>query len=105
MYAAIAVPGDSRTILTHLLGRGLEDDRYVVERFQAMADGDIRRAPGDELAKKSRRKAKHTVASLKSVQQMRPARTEIIICTGLRIKGGVQIWGDYAVWGHMLRRR
>ena len=27
---------------------------------------------------------------------MRPARTEIIICTGLRIRGGVQIWGDIA---------
>ena len=52
MHAAIAVPGDSRTILTHLFGRGLEDDRYVVERFQAMADGDIRRWPGEQPAKK-----------------------------------------------------
>ena len=41
MYAAIAVPGNSRTILTHLFGRGLEDDRYRVERFQSMADGKI----------------------------------------------------------------
>ena len=47
MHAAIALPGNSRTILTHLFGRGLEDDRYVVERFQAMVDGDIRRWPGD----------------------------------------------------------
>ena len=48
MHAAIAVPGNSRTILAHLFGRGLEDDRYRVERFQAMADGDIRPWPGDE---------------------------------------------------------
>ena len=105
MHAAIATPGDSRTILTHLFGRGLEDDRYVVERFQEMADGDIRRWPGEQPAKKGRRKAKRTIASLNAVHQMRPARTEIIICTGLRIKGGVQHWGDYAIWGHMLRRR
>ena len=57
MHAAIAVPGNSRTILTHLFGRGLEDDRYMVERFQSMADGEIRRRPGDAPAK-GRRKAK-----------------------------------------------
>ena len=43
MHAAIAVPGNSRTILTLMFGRGLEDDRYVVERFQTTANGDIRR--------------------------------------------------------------
>ena len=96
MHAAIAVPGNSSTILTHVFGRGLADERYVVERFQAMADGDIRRWPGDEPAKKGRRKAKRTIASLKAVRDLRPARTEIIICTGLRIGGGVQIWGSIA---------
>ena len=96
MHAAIAVPGNSRTILTHVFGHGLEDDRNVVERFRAMADGDIRRMPGGEPARKGRCKAKRTIASLKVVRQMRPARTEIIICTGLRIKGGVQPWGDIA---------
>ena len=34
--------GDSRTFLTHLFGRGLEDDRYMVERFLSMVDGEIR---------------------------------------------------------------
>ena len=28
---------------------------------------------------------------------MRPARTEIIICTGLRNKGGAQYWGWIAM--------
>ena len=93
MHAAIAIPGNSRTILTHVFGRGLEDDRYVVEGFQAMANGDIRRQPGDEPAQKGRRKARRTIASLKAVQQMRPERNEIIICTGLRIRGDVQYWG------------
>ena len=88
MHAAIAVPGNSRTILTHVFGRGLEDERYVVERYRAMADGDIRQMSGDETPAKSRRKVKRTVASLETVREMRPAPTEIIVCTGLRIKGG-----------------
>ncbi len=35
-------PGNASTFLTHLFGQGLDDDRYVVERFRSMADGDIR---------------------------------------------------------------
>ena len=27
---------------------------------------------------------------------MRPTRTEIIVCTGLRTRGGQQLWGDLA---------
>ena len=77
MHAAIAVPGSASTILTHVFGRGLADERYVVERFRAMADGDIRRAPGDAAPAKGRRKAKRTIASLKAVQQLRPTHTEI----------------------------
>ena len=97
MHAAIVVPGSSSTFLTHLFARGLEDDRYVVERFRAMADGDIRRSPGDEPAQKGRRKAERTTVSLQAVRELRPARTEIIVCTGLRIRGsGVQYWGDVA---------
>ena len=34
--------GNAYTFLTHLFGRGLEDERYAVERFQSMDDGDIR---------------------------------------------------------------
>ena len=30
---------------------------------------------------------------------MRPARTEIIVCTGLRNRGGQQLWGDLANLG------
>ena len=47
MTAALALPGNTAaTFLTHFLGPGLaDDDRYVVERFKAMADGDIRRWP------------------------------------------------------------
>ena len=98
MDAAITLPGISRTFLTHLGVRGLADDRYVVERFRSMADGDIRRVAGEAPeAKGGQRKAKRVTATLKAVQALRPERNEIIICTGLRIKGaGVQYWGSLA---------
>ena len=38
------------------------------------------------------RRAKRVTATLKAVRAMRPARNEIIICTGLRLRGGVQYW-------------
>ena len=96
MHTLQASCGDARTYLTHLFGSGLEDDRYVAERFRAMANGDIRRLYGDEPAKTGQRRAERTIATLNAVRQMRPAYTEIIICTGRRIKGGIQIWGDIA---------
>ena len=43
MIAAMALPGNSSTFLTHMVAHGLKVDRYVAERFPAMADGDIRR--------------------------------------------------------------
>ena len=43
MGTAIAVPRNTAaTFLTHFFGRGLADDTYVVERFKALASGDIR---------------------------------------------------------------
>ena len=99
MTAAIAFPGNTAsTFLTHFFGSGLADERYVVERFKALADGDIRRVPGEKPAttKSGKRTAKRPTATLNEVKEMRPARTEIIICTGLRIKGGIQLWGDIA---------
>ena len=36
MNAAMAMPGNmAATFLVHFFGRGLADDRYVVERFKA----------------------------------------------------------------------
>ena len=105
MTAAMAMPGNTaETFLVHFFGTGLADDRYVVERFRARADGDIVLAPADALRAKGGRKTKRVTATLKAVREMRPACTEIIICTDLRTRGGMQVWGSYAVWGHMLRR-
>ncbi len=98
MTAAMALPGNTAAIfLTHFFGSGLaDDDRHVVERFKAMADGDTRRCPDAAPAAKSgRRKTKAATVTLKAVKELRPAPTEIIVCTGLRTRGGVQYWGAY----------
>ena len=97
MTAAMAIPGNTaETFLVHFFGTGLTDDRYVVERFRARADGDIVPAPAEAVAAKGRRKAKRSTATLKAVREMRPACTEIIICTGLKTRGGMQVWGSIA---------
>ena len=99
MTAAIAFPRNTAsTFLTHLFGSGLADERYVVERFKALACGDIRRVAGEEPATttKGKRRVKRATATLNEVKELRPARTEIIICTGLRTRGGQQLWGDIA---------
>ena len=95
---------NARTFLTHIFGHGLDDDRYVVERFQSMADGEIRPFSVNGRLRTGRKQPRK-VMSLRAVQRLRPERNEIIIATGVEVAGGVQIWGDYAVWGHMLRRR
>ena len=100
MTSAIAVPGNTAdTFLTHFFGGGLNyGERYLVERFRAMIDGDIRRCPGEAPARgKGGRSTKFATATLKAVRELRPARNEIIICTGLRSKGGVQYWGSHAM--------
>lgn len=107
MDAAITAPGNAAaTFLVHIFGSGLADDRYAVERFKAQADGDIRPWPGETPAKGKGRRAKRVTATLKAVREMRPARTEIIVCTGLRTRGGQQLWGDLAtsLW-HDRRQR
>ena len=96
---------ESNTFLTHTFGRGLEDERYAVERFKSTMDGEIRPVPAREAKAGSGRRTRRATATRKAVREMRPARDEIIVCTGLRTRdSGVQYWGAYLVWGHMLRR-
>ena len=98
MTAAMALPGNTAdTFLVHLFGTGLADEKYVVERFKAMADGDIRPIRPEAAGAKGLHTAKHTVVSRKQAEAMRPDRTEIIICTGLRTRGGRQAWGAVAL--------
>ena len=94
MQAAIAPRGDERTFLTHFVGSGLDNDRYVVEKFLSLANGDIVPAHADGAKPKGRRKARGTILPLKAVEKVRPARDEIIIATRVKLREcGVQLWG------------
>ena len=89
---------ESNTFLTHTFGRGLEDERYAVERFKSTMDGEIRPMPAVEAKTGSRRRMKRATATRKAVREMRPARDEIIVCTGLRTRdSGVQYWGVFSI--------
>ena len=98
MSTATAIPGKTaNTFLVHYFGVGLDgDDRFVVERFKTLSSGDIRPVPDGAANSKGRRKSGRTVVSRREAEAMRPDRTEIIICTGLRTRGGKQSWGDIA---------
>ena len=98
MQMATTLRRSTHTFLTHLFGPGLDDDRYVIERFQSKADGEIRPRGRNGSSKKGRGKGSREIVSLSTVQRMRPERDEIIICTGVnRTTLGVQYWGDRAV--------
>ncbi len=85
MQAAIAPGGDARTYLIHFVGGGLEDDRYVLERFRSLANGEIVPVRSGGTAQKGRRKARGTIVTAKALEEIRPARDEIIIATGKEI--------------------
>ncbi len=107
MQALKTLPEISRTFLTHTFGRGLEDTRYAVERFKSTMDGEIRPVPAGEAKTGSGRRTKRATATRKAVREMRPARDEIIVCTGLRTRdSGVQYWGVYSIglFGQSRRR-
>lgn len=95
------------TFLTHFFGGGLIDkgECYVVERFRTMSNGEIRRWPGEAPANRNgRARAKPEVASVDAVQELRPAYNEIIVCTGLGTKSGLQLWG-WATCSNFAERR
>ena len=97
MTAAMALPGNTaETFLVHLFGTGLADEKYVVEKFHARADGDIVPVPAGPAGAKGKARTKRVIATLKAVRELRPGRTEIIVCTGLRTRGGTQLWGSVA---------
>ena len=100
--------GNTETFLVHIFGRGLDDEKYVVERFRSSAGGEISPVPiaVPPARGKKRRRPRHTVTSLSNVKQMRPARDEVIVCTAVNLEdSGVQYWGTNIVWGRMLRQR
>ena len=69
MHAAQAFSPTQPRFLTHIVGRGLADERYVVQRFKSMIDGDIRLVEAEAPKGKRRRNVKHTLASLEDVKE------------------------------------
>ena len=96
--------GSARTYLTHIFGRGLDDQRYVVERFHSAADGEIRPYGASGRAKRGRKQPRK-VMSLRAVQRLRPECNEIIIATGVEVAGGIQLWGSGATGLFVSTRR
>ena len=92
----------ANTFLTHLFGQGLADERYEIRKFRSTGGGEVRPVPAVD---KGGRKNKRVTASRRAVRAMRPARDELIVCTGLRVPdSGLQLWGEHLVWGRMLSR-
>ena len=89
---------NSDTWLTHVFGRGLDDERYVVEKYVSLPSGEIRPVEAEEPGTGARRGKRRTIMSAGAVKKMRPQRDEIIVCTALNLKAsGIQYWGETAV--------
>ena len=86
---------DAQTFLIHLFGRGLDDERYVVETYRSLPSGEIRPVEAGQQPKtKGRRRPRRKIVSRKAIREMRPERDEIIVCTGVKLaKSVVQMWG------------
>ena len=65
---------------THIFGHGLDDKRYLIERSQSLATGDIRPCRDNRQSKKGWRKEPRKVMSLRAAQRMRPKRNGVIFC-------------------------
>lgn len=89
----MAVRGNTASTL-HYFGSGLAgDDRFVVERFRALAFDHICSVQSEPASAKGRRKTKRIAVSHKEAKAMRLDRTEIAICAGPRTCGGKQAQG------------
>ena len=65
---------------THIFGHGPDDKRYLIERSQSLATGDIRPRRDNRQSKKGWRKEPRKVMSLRAAQRMRPKRNGAIFC-------------------------
>ena len=90
---------NAHTFLVHVFGRGLDGERYLVEKYRSRPDGQIHPVEAVQpKARKGRRRPRRTIVSAGAVRKMRPERDEIIVCTALDLKAsGVQIWGACAM--------
>ena len=88
---------DAQTYLVHVFGRGLEGDRYVIEKYRSDSEGQIHPVEPEQPRAAGRRSRRRIVAGVAAVKKLRPERDEIIVCTALNLKAsGIQYWGSAA---------
>ena len=95
MSTARTMQRAASTYLVHFFGGGLEDEgRYVVERFESAASGEIRPLrPGKE---DGGGRIPRTTLSRRAVRRLRPVTNEIIIATSVSRDAGIQLFGSTA---------
>ena len=85
---------DAQTYLVHVFGRGLEGERYVIEKYRSDSNGQIHPVEPEQPVTKDRRGKRRTIMSAAGVKNLRPERDEIIVCTALNLKAsGIQLYG------------
>lgn len=83
------------TYLVHFFGGGLEEEgRYVVERYETAASGEIRPLGADEKGGDLRKP--RTTLSHRAVRRLRPSPNEIVIATSVSRDAGMQLFGSRA---------
>ena len=83
------------TYLVHFFGGGLDhDERFVVERYQTAASGEIR--PLSAAKEGAGRRERRTIMSCRAVRRLRPVSNEIIVATSVSRDAGMQLFGSTA---------
>ncbi|MCZ0951658.1 MAG: hypothetical protein OXQ89_22670 [Rhodospirillaceae bacterium] len=95
------------TYLVHHFGRGPVDEgrTYAVERFRAMSDGTLQRWPLEVPTGNGGNRPRPELATFGQLREIRPAYNEVIVCTALGTRSGIQFWGYYAALGLFPDRR
>ena len=102
MSTARTIQRAASTYLVHFFGSGLQKEgRYVVERYETAASGEIRLLNTDNKGvstdnKGVGRRERRTTMSYRAVRRLRPVSNEIIVATNVNRDAGMQLFGDSA---------
>ena len=95
MSTARTIQPAASTYLVHFFGGGLEQEgRYVVERYETAASGDIR--PLGTGKEGAGRRERRSTMSCRAVRRLRPVPNEIIVATSVSRDAGMQLFGSSA---------
>ena len=95
MSTARTIQRAASTYLVHFFGGGLQEQgRYVVERYETAASGEIR--PLNDEKERAGRRRRRTTMSCRAVRRLRPVANEIIVATDVSRDAGMQLFGSSA---------